>query len=294
MNPVRIIGVDFSGAVNERPKSKTWATVASLTGDTLEIEYCRPVMRTELGDLLCTLDSGSVAALDFPFSVPLAFADAWQPHANTMPDLWRAAHHVQNVSLFRERVDDFAPKIENEVLRIGDMHVPGCYSCLHRVNPNMVPMTFEGMKVLHRVTQARPFHVPPLLPLVASAPVLLEVMPGAALAAFQLPYKGYKNGVNARRLKEEILDGLSGASGINLPNLSDYRSKCREDDNALDSVVAAVTAALWSSGKPFVGPSGEVVTTIKPPKSTRRASKEALGQVEADVARREGWIYVPK
>ena len=35
-----------------------------------------------------------------------------------------------------------------EPKRIADIHFPESYSPLHRVNPNMVPMTFRGMQML--------------------------------------------------------------------------------------------------------------------------------------------------
>ena len=296
---VKVIGVDFSGAIEKGRKSNTWITEGQLDGNRLEIIGCpRPIKRDDLTKRLTRPDY-AVAAMDFPFSVPLAFAKYWQPDAGEMPDLWSAAYELNAPRCFRSIVDQFAPTVADEVLRIGDMHVPGCYSCLHRAQPNMVPMTFEGMKLLHVLRKAGRFHVPPLPSPTTDSPVLLEVMPGAALAAFGLPDKGYKGGSKACQLRQEILDTLSGASGIGLPNLNDcrrndYRELCLKYHDCLDSVVAAVVAALWyNCDAAFRKPSDKTVTAISRPTSTRWASKETLGMREEEAARLEGWIYVP-
>ena len=80
----------------------------------------------------------------------------------------------------------------------------------------------------------------------AGKAVLLEAMPGAALKAMKLPHKGYKNGSNALKLRQEILGELEGRSGIKITNLSHFREHCLASHDALDSVVAAVIASLWA------------------------------------------------
>ncbi len=294
-----IVGVDFSGGGQDNRLGKTWITEGRFDKGTLTIDGCRRISREDLRERLMRKDY-AVAAMDFPFSVPIAFANYWQPHAVEMPDLWRAAYELDDRRCFKSKVDKFAPAVSDEFLRIGDMHVPGCYSCLHRTNPNMVPMTFEGMKLLHILWETGGFDVPPIISPNGSSRILLEVMPGAALTAFGLPDKGYKNGTNAYQLRKEILDNLSTSSGINLPNLNDcrgnaYRDFCLRNDDCLDSVVAAVVAALWcGNNEDFWKPSNQIVTAISRPTSKRWASEEALGMREIGAARREGWIYVPK
>ena len=296
MSMVNIIGVDFSGAQSDK---NTWITEGWLSDSILYIQCCRSIKRKELTEKLAK-GKFAVAALDFPFAVPIAFAQYWCGDTQEMPGLWKAACELDNPRCFRSMVDRFAPDVSDEVLRIGDMHVPGCYSCLHRAQPNMVPMTFEGMKLLHCLWETGRFHVPPLPSRKAEGPVLLEVMPGAALAAFDLPDKGYKRGAKATQLRKEILSNLSRKSGISLPNLNDcrlndYRERCLKYDDCLDSVVAAVVAALWERDKSaFLKPSNKTVGEVSRPNSKRWASQQALGLQENEAARREGWIYVPK
>ncbi len=290
---VKVIGVDFSGAKDDK---NTWITEAELNVKTraLELRSCKSIKRDNLTERLKARDY-AVAAMDFPFSVPIAFARQWQPDSVEMPDLWYAAHKLASPKRFRDKVDQFAPAVADEILRIGDRHVPGCFSCLHRTRPNMVPMTFEGMRLLHTLREHGDFQVPPLTNPDNDSPTLLEVMPGAALTAFGLPDKGYKNGVKADQLRQDILDNLGEKSGVGLPNLDDYRKRCLKNHDCLDSVVAAVVAALWyKDGRAFQAPSNQEVTSIGHPTSTRRVSNEALNMTEEEAARLEGWIYVPK
>ena len=286
-----IIGVDFSGA---RRENKTWITEGNLRGDrnqVFQITRCERVSRADLTKRLKKRNY-SVAAIDFPFSVPIAFANFWQPNIHRMQDLWRAAYDERDVDSFRAIVSRFAPAVADEVLRIGDMHVPGSTSCLHRA-PDMVAMTFEGMKMLYTLTKTASFHIPPLPRPKKSSPVLLETMPGAALTTFGLPDTYYKSGATANRLRTEILDNLAGASEIEMPNLNDYRDRCLRYDDALDSLVAAVVAALWHKKEKFHKPSNRIVSTICRPTSIHWASIDALAMQEREVARREGWIYIP-
>ena len=140
----------------------------------------------------------------------------------------------------------------------------------------MLPMTFEGIRLLHRLSSNDPrrWHVPPLEPSVQSADTvtLLELMPGAFLKNIGLPYKGYKKGRRSSELRERITDALAAASGIPLPNLEAIRMGCHASDDFLDAVIAAVDVACWAKDKDrFRHPQPD----------------------ELELARLEGWIYVP-
>ena len=270
---MKIAGVDFSGAKTD---DRTWVAAGALEGDALTLGDCRPVGRDELSQVLLAMPAGSVAALDFPFSVPENFARFWLPSAANMPDLWAQASSMDLTQFLKLRDQYVAGR--GEPKRLCDLRFPECYSCLHKANPNMVPMTFYGMRMLGPLWQAG-CSVPPLENTNASSSsqagkaVLLEAMPGAALKAMKLPYKGYKKGSNALKLRQEILGGLEGRSGVKIRNLSRFRTLCLESHDALDSVVATVIASLWARDpsvfwRPDVsGPDG--------------------------VALLEGWLYAP-
>ena len=282
---ITILGVDFSGAKADK---NTWVTCGVLSGGVLTLEYCEPVPRTELADLLASAPGTTVAALDFPFSVPEVFAARWLPGARTMPELWSAAAAMEFEGFLSLR-DDFVAE-HGEPLRRGDLYFPECYSCLHKTNPNMVPMTFRGMQMLDGLWRAG-CRVPPLPGQARTGPVLLESMPGAALRAFGLPYKGYKKGQHSFQLRRQILDGLEPRSGVTLANLVRFNDCCIGNDDCLDSVVAAVAACLWVRDPglfrlPHQGP-GDVTRRGGTPLSPNPNDNEVA------TARLEGWLYAP-
>ena len=296
-----IVGVDFSGAKED---GKTWITQGFLDSEgSLDMEKgalillsCKSVSREELTELLKELPSDAVAALDFPFSVPVSFSEFLGHPNSKMPALWQAVTTMGREEFIARR-DEFVQE-NGEPLRAGDLHVPGCYSCLHKTNPNMVPMTFHGMEALHTLRKAG-CRVPPLVDNECNRATLLEAMPGAALKAFELPDKGYKGGQTAFEDRQTILSGLRKISNVKLINLRDFHEHCMFSDDALDSIVAALVAALWSmdeSEKAFRKPSKRhtVADALKKYNGKRKISSGIDHLTEEEAARKEGWIYVPK
>ncbi len=277
-----ILGVDFSGA---RADKNTWVTQGVLSGGGLTIVSCDSTPRAALAELLASLPSGSVAALDFPFSVPEGFARRWLPGANTMPELWKAVA-AMDLPGFMALRDTFVAD-HGEPLRRGDLYFPECYSCLHKTNPNMVPMTFRGMQMLAGLWRSG-CRVPPLPDEGRTGPVLLESMPGAALRAFGLPFKGYKKGQHSFELRRQVLEGLAPRSGVALPNLNRFSDCCIRNDDCLDSVVAAVAASLWSRDQTLFRLPQE-----GPGDATRRGGTPNPDENELAAARLEGWLYAP-
>ena len=275
---VKIFGVDFSGAA---PDNNTWMAQGWLSGAVLELVDCLPLSREEVADKLDGSPSGSVASLDFPFSVPNEFATYWMPQARAMPQLWNAAAQMDYPAFLALR-DSYVAEY-GETKRRCDERFPECYSCLHKANPNMVPMTFRGMQMLDRLWN-RGCDVPPLDPQGAGKPVLLEAMPGAALKALGLPYKGYKNGVRAPELREKILDGLAQRSGLAISNLGEFEERCRFSHDCLDAVVAAVIAALWARQPELFW---------RPEDSTPEDPSRNQGKGTLELASLEGWLYAP-
>lgn len=283
-----VIGVDFSGAKSD---SATWVTQGRFWKDRLELESCASMTRSELANLLVSLPANAVSALDFPFSVPQGFAAVWQPQAAAMPELWQAAAAMDFRDFLSLR-DNFVAQ-EGETLRRGDIYFPESFSCLHKFNPNMVPMTFRGMQILERLWSAG-CRVSPLPDEGRDGPLLLESMPGAALRAYGLPFKGYKNGANAASLREKVLDGLTSGCGVPVTNLKLFRQACLESHDCLDSVVAAVTAALWCRDTTFFRqPQENSSYKTSNDSRTRRVSPQALEWSELRAARLEGWLYAP-
>ena len=283
---VKIIGVDFSGA---KADAATWVTQSLREGDGLRILSCQQMKRAELTELLASLPVETVAALDFPFSVPQEFAQFWEPSAHEMPALWQSAASME-YDQFLDLRDRFVAD-RGEPMRRGDLYFPECYSCLHKFNPNMVPMTFRGMQMLHQLWEAG-CRVPPLDDSGRSGPFLLESMPGAVINSFGLPHKGYKNGKRQTQLREQVLDGLQEQSGISIANFGEFRDQCLESHDCLDSLVAAVAAALWDEDPAQFRCPGDS-PEIPPVEGRRRASPGAMAMAELEAAKLEGWIYAP-
>ena len=228
---MKVMGVDFSGA-DEKRGSNTWITQGQLENDKLSIECCRPTTRAELENILKDKDlpDNTVAAMDFPFSVPKAFADYWKPGSKTMPDLWSAAAAI-DWNDFRTKCKDYMngqKRGDKHPLRIGDLHSNEPKSCL---NTRIMPMTFHGMNTLRRLWKSDTrFRVPPLNESGRNGPVLLEVMPGAALEAFQLPSDRYKNvtktisRLQIEENRKKILLELEAQSGVEIVNLDYFGS----------------------------------------------------------------------
>lgn len=302
-DPVNVLGVDFSGAAHD---NNTWMAQGWLNDGGLELVSCQRVSRGEVADTLEGSPARTVASLDFPFSVPRDFAGYWMPDARSMPQLWAGAARM-DLQAFMALRDSFVA-VRGESKRRCDRAFPECFSCLHKANPNMVPMTFRGMQMLDRLW-SRGCEVPPLdhqgdgKP---APPVLLEAMPGAALRAFGLPFKGYKNGVKALELRRRILAELSQRSGVPLPNLKEFEEQCLFSHDCLDAVVAAVTAALWA-GQPELFwrpqdqgsflPSSFLNKKSRVPKPADQPSPNEVsppvGESNLDAAVLEGWLYAP-
>ncbi len=285
---VQIVGVDFSGAATA---NATWVCRATLEEGLarLTVEDCYRLPRERdrahqrLRVLLETLPKGAVAALDFPFSVPEEFAQFWQPTARTMPDLWRAAHETRYEE-FRDLRDEFVAS-HREPLRRGDRHFSGPLSPLKMGGPNMLPMTFFGMQLLHQLwgSVERSFIIPPLADQGRNGPLLLESMPGVLLRRLGLPAQNYKTRNKTNRGRPERVRGeiLSGLRALKRPTVSipaEMELMCIDQHDCLDALVAAIGGALWALDKerflhPGTGPESDT---------------------ELYYARLEGWLYAPE
>ena len=300
---VQVMGVDFSGG-REIQGSGTWITEGQFENGKLAIQCSRPTSRSELEQLLNGLPDNSVATLDFPFSVPKDFGEHWKQGATEMPDLWRAAACTDWDGFLTMCKDwiDAQSRGSKHPLRIGDLRSTKPLSSL---NTLLMPMTFYGMQMLHRLWKSdRRFRVPPLRVRAGAddRPELVEIMPGAALAAIGLPSDGYKN--VSKTIKEsdiannrrQILGELEDRTDIEIVNLDLFRGTFLSHHDGLDSLVAAVLACRWKvNERQFHHPSGAPTDCSQLPSPARcqRAFEGALAMPQRDAARLEGWMYVP-
>lgn len=264
-----IYGVDFSGAKTDK---NTWIASGSLSCQNINLDSVNPITRRDLVILLQNVPKNSIVALDFPFSLPIDFLRSWAPQAKTMPDVWDITLH-KSLDNFITTRDTFVKKY-GEAKRKGDSHFPESYSCLHKSNPNMLPMTYYGMRLLAELRESR-FNIPPLAPPTTQCPTLLEAMPGAALRALGLPYKGYKNGSQAVHLRKLILQELMARFELIITDDSLTYDTITSNHDCLDSIIAMIVSALWAkSPGVFLHPRNSEIPTVAH-------------------ARLEGWLYAP-
>ena len=286
MTQQMIIGVDFSAA---KSKNGTWITEAVLQGGTLTVKRCyRPSANlakahAALEKMLLALPSTTVVALDFPFSIPVQFAAQLAPNASNMPDMWRAmSRDVKQYDRFEKASEAFV-RFHGEMIRRSDANFGGPFSPVKSINPNMRPMTFHGMNLLHRLwTSKKGFHVPPLRrESHRNGPTLLETMPGVVLRSFGLPSAGYK-GRNDREARKAILDGLIHAlkagTSLTLQVHGNERKEYINNADCLDSLAAGVSAAMWHVNQ----------SRLLLPRDSVPADEEFKR------AQLEGWIYAPQ
>ena len=280
-----IVGVDFSGAINGDP----WVTTAVLKETGLNLESCFPLPREELTERLLALsgDANAVVGMDFPFGVPKLFAETEFGFKGTlMPQMWNI---VSNLDDLPKYIKEIRPRLRkegdlsrfNKLLREGDSrHFPEAYSPLNPASPEMFPMTFHGMSMLHTLWTNSGCRVPPLSNAERSGAVLLETMPGAVLSRVGFEWrvhKNYKNGVRARSLRKEIMHEIESKTKVPLQNLDHFRDLCIGIHDCLDSLVAATAAAMWARDK----------TSFHRP-------EDHQDQTVLEDAQLEGWIYAPK
>ena len=178
---------------------------------------------------------------------------------------------------FQSQRDQFIEEAGYEPKRSGDgSYFPESFSPLHKFNPNMLPMTYFGIRMLGELLEKQPdrWIVPPLgtaSGMNGDRVTLLETMPGAFLKAIGVIHKCYKTAQDATKRREVILRALEGRIGSPIP--AALRMGCLANDDCLDSVIAAIAAATWAQD----------------PDSFRHPSDEELA-----LAKLEGWIYVPQ
>ena len=285
-----IIGVDFSGAKNNDP----WVAQACLRDGKLALKSCYPLPREELTERLLAVcnDPNAVIGMDFPFGVPKACITAGlKIKATSMSQVWGNIPKKDNLPQYVTEMRANLRKCGdlqgfNKCMRQGDAtHFnTTALSPLNPAQPEMFPMTFYGMRMLHTLWTKSNCQVPPLCSADRKGAVLLETMPGAVLAQFgfeRTTYKNYKKRTR-RDARKTILDELPPKSkkvGIELDNLDKFADLCIGIHDCLDAVVAAIAAAAWSKD---------------PNQFLRPGESENTKPDELAMAQLEGWLYAPK
>ncbi len=252
------------------PKTGTWFALAELLEDgslrVVRLEATgRLGLQSHLRDPDVEIRRTEAIGLDFPFGLPLPFAESIL--GGPFPDegWWALARRLEKMSYpeYLIALQEFRDA-HGEVKRHTD-EVAHAFSPMHRVNPDMGPMTYHGIRMIAEERSryaVRPFET-------AKGHLLIEVYPGGALRRLGFRFHGAGEDEKAAA----ILPALRNAENLPMEVDEPFRRRCLESRDALDAVIAARCAAV------------AVITG-----EAERAPEE-LSPDRADLIRKEGWIY---
>lgn len=265
----RFAGADYSGDMRD-PRDKTWlAVVESVDGASLRVVRLEATGRHGLERMLrdpdTILRSVEAIGLDFPFALPIPFAETILGGPFPEDGWWGLARRFEKMTRphYLVAIQEFVEREGVEPKRLTDERVGG-FSPLHRVNPDLGPMTYHGIRMIAEDRSryvVRPFER-------AQGCLLLEVYPGAFLKSLTLPV-GQGDDKRLRAIVEAVAS--SPRFPVHIPK--PYLDACLARRDAIDAVLAARAAAV------------AVLT------GEADAAPEILAPGDGERVRREGWIY---
>lgn len=262
-------GADYSGDMRD-PKDGTWLAVAEWTeAERLRVVRLEPTGRhgfeKHLRDPDTELQRVEAFGLDFPFGLPLAFAQAILGGPFPEDGWWALARRLEQMSRpeYLIALQDFRDA-HGEVKRLADERADA-FSPLHRVDPDLGSMAYHGIRMIAEERSryaVRPFES-------ARGRLLLEVYPGGSLRRLGFRLQGAGENERPPAILEALVTAPAHAVDVEEP----FRRRCLESRHALDAVLAARCAAI------------AVLT------GEADRSPDELAPGEADRIRTEGFIY---
>ncbi len=241
----RVLGVDFSGAVDAG--NKIWIADAIVTKTGIEIRSCRRARDLPggapdrdralraLADHLA-LQADAVAGLDFPFSLPCSLIReaSWEDFVAGF-----AARYPTPESF---RADCTGRGAGRELKRRTDVEARVPFSAY---NLRLYRQTYWGIRdVLHKLIASDGARVIPIQTPRAGAPVIAEICPASILKreGLYFSYKGRGPALHAARAS--IVEQLIARRALREPG-APVLSELLDDTggDALDAVIAAIGAA---------------------------------------------------
>lgn len=260
-------GVDFSGDMRDR-KDGTWLAVVELADERLRVVRLEATGRIGLESRLMDADASllrvEALGLDFPFSLPLPFVKDLLGKDLPEAGWWAVARRFKSLSRpeYLKAMNQFR-ETHGEVKRHTD-EIAGAFSPLHRVNPDLGPMVYHGIRMIAKGRSRhalRPFES-------ARGRLLFEVYPGGFVRRHRLDAERVPGGRLA-----SIVTSLGRLPSFPLEIGPPWRTRCLSQRDALDAVLAArCTAGAVLSGE-----------SEKDPKDLAPDHEEQI--------RAEGWIY---
>ncbi len=281
MTDTVIAGADYSGA--KTVPNETWLAIGTLSSLGLQITSLSRCGSHKLAIELNAAKELSAVGLDFPFSLPTEFLEFLAGKLAT--DSFQSWQSVVEKLAFLpfEQFIELIIEFKEEPKRLADKALNrAAISPLHRGNPSMVQMTYQGMKLLASLDPKK-FYVLPFQDTIPFGCAVMETYPREVLYSLGLPDTGYKTKDAEKSLatRREILKGLTNIRDgklvgreqlpyLTLPKL--VEKAAQQSDHALDAVIACYAVAIWKTAPQFF--------------------KDPFSSEDANVFL-EGWIYAP-
>lgn len=253
MPPARnhLFGVDFSGS--STPGDAIWITEAQLNSKGLQIADCRSAVdRLNLSKSasrdtvyknlhnLIKNHPSAVFGFDFPFSLPKPLIDdvnSWSEHLETLNKRFgsKSAKDFRQYCVGRATVK---AGVSGYIRRETDWRYGGQCPYQHQ----LMYQTYHGQRdLLAPLIANDEARALPMQARAGNLPWLIEVYPAATLSKLGLYRQGYKNRPESPSRRERNIEGFR-KQGFKISNT--IAKKCRENDDAHDSLTAAVGTSL--------------------------------------------------
>lgn len=286
-----IYGADFSGA--KTVPNDTWLASGRLSFLNLEMVEVKKVGSHALSAEMIK-HTPTAIGIDCPFSLPVDFLN-FMARSKQKP-LYQSFQEVAEELIFMP-FDDFlelAKEFKREPKRFTDNFKGSlAISPLHRGNPSMIQMTYQGIRLIAALPPDR-FYTVPFQSEIPDGCAVLEVYPRDVIRYFQLKETGYKSKDKASEsqatsARHEIIQSIMDIKSTraltykDVPKLIMNKSMYTtvvNNDHALDAVLACYNTAMWQHSKEF---SRDYSTKL---------FVDPLDLDNMDVLL-EGWIYRP-
>jgi hypothetical protein len=256
-------GVDYGGDMRD-PRRETWLAIVELRQERLRLTRLEATGRHGLEGYLRDPDrvlmNVEAIGLDFPFGLPLPFAESLLGGSFPEDGWWALAKRLEKLTRpqYLTALQEFR-ETQGEIKRLTDERA-GAYSPLHRDRPDLGPTAFHGIRMIAEDRSryaVRPFET-------AQGKLLLEVFPAGAI-------ERHIGGGEAR--PNSIMASLRSAAYLPIDMDEPHVKACHGSRDALDAVVAARCASV-------------AVLTGEADRSS-----DELAPGESERVSREGWIY---
>lgn len=256
-----IAGIDFSGS--KTTQHETWLVIGKLGSLGLEILDTKKIGAHALGAELAQHKALTHISMDCPFSLPADFLNFLA--ARKLKKEYQNWQHIVEELIFitYEEFVELVKEYGKEPKRVTDsINGSTAVSPLHKKNPNMVELTYYGMRLLASLAPMRFFVVPFQDPIPLGCSVM-EISPKDTLRYFGFPDTNYasrekEDEEKIKQLRHKILHSLielkekKGITFKDIPRLTVPKAlehNFLNSEHALDALISCYTTALYANQK---------------------------------------------